>query len=124
MIKRFITLSMLVLLSGCGVFDGITYKIPKQQGNITEEADFEKLEIGMSKEQVRFVMGTPMSVNSFNTDRWDYLYTYKPGHGELTKNHLTLYFENNQLVKIDGKPLRKKDINRDAADASETDKKS
>lgn len=99
-----------ILISGCGVLDPWVYKINKQQGNITEQKQVEKLEIGMNKEQVRFVMGTPMAVDTFNTDRWDYIYTFKPGHGDTTRNNLTLYFVDNKLSKIEGEALRKKEL--------------
>jgi len=103
---RFLSVVLLsILISGCGVLDPWIYKINKQQGNITNQKLVSKLEMGMTKEQVRFLMGTPMGVDTFNSNRWDYIYTYKPGHGELTRNNLTLYFDDNKLSKIDGKPL-------------------
>lgn len=94
-----------ILVSSCSLVDPWIYKINKQQGNITKQKQVDKLEIGMNKEQVLFIMGTPMSVDSFNTDRWDYIYTYKPGHGKLTRNNLTLLFADNKLLSIEGKAL-------------------
>ncbi len=106
---KFLNMVLLsILISSCGIVDSWVYKINKQQGNITEQKQVDKLEIGMTKEQVRFVMGTPMAVDSFDIDRWDYIYTYKPGHGDLNRNNLTVYFEDNKLVKIEGEALRKK----------------
>ena len=105
---KFLTVVLLsILVSGCGILDPWIYKINKQQGNITEYKQVDKLEIGMSKEQVRFVMGTPMAVDSFNTDRWDYIYTHKPGHGEIKRNNITLYFTDHKLSKIEGEALLK-----------------
>jgi len=106
---KFLTIVLLsMLVSSCGILDPWVYKINKQQGNITEQKLVDKLEIGMTKEQVRFIMGTPLAVDSFNTNRWDYLYTYKPGHGDLNRNNITLYFIENKLTKIDGTALLKK----------------
>lgn len=106
---KFLSMVLLsILISSCGIIDSWVYKINKQQGNITEQKQVDKLEIGMTKEQVRFVMGTPMAVDSFNLDRWDYIYTYQPGHSEVSRNNLTVYFEDNKLVKIEGEALRKK----------------
>ena len=106
---KFLSVVLLsILVSSCSIVDSFVYKINKQQGNITEQKQVDKLEIGMTKEQVRFVMGTPMTIDSFNIDRWDYIYTYKPGHGEVTRNNLTVYFEDNKLTKIEGEALRKK----------------
>ena len=103
---KFLTVVLLsILISGCGILDPLVYKINKQQGNITEQKKVDKLEIGMTKEQVRFVMGTPMTINSFDSNRWDYIYTYQPGHGEYSQNNMTLFFVKNKLSKIEGKPL-------------------
>ncbi len=103
---RFLTIVLLALLAcSCSLVDPWVYKINKQQGNITKQKQVDKLEIGMTKEQVQFIMGTPMSIDSFNTDRWDYIYTYKPGHGETTRNNLILSFTDNKLSNIDGKAL-------------------
>ena len=114
---KFLTVVLLsILISGCGILDPWVYKIDKQQGNITEQKKVDKLEIGMTKEQVRFVMGTPMAVDSFNSDRWDYIYTYKPGHGDFKQNNLTLFFVDNRLSKIEGKPLMGE---KNAADVTE-----
>ena len=94
-----------LLLSSCSIVDAIIYKVNKQQGNITEQKHVDKLEIGMTKEQVKFLLGTPMSVSTFNHDRWDYIYTYKAGNNEATRNNLTVYFENNMLTTMEGEAL-------------------
>ncbi len=108
---KFLTIVLLTLLaSSCSIVDPWVYKINKQQGNITKQKQVDKLEIGMTKEQVQFIMGTPMSVDSFDTDRWDYIYTYKPGHGDLTRNNLTLSFTDNKLSNIDGVALIDKSV--------------
>ena len=96
-----------ILISGCSILDPWVYKINKQQGNITDQKLVDKLELGMTKEQVRFVMGTPMAVDTFNQDRWDYIYTYKDGNDKLTRNNITVYFVDNKLTKIDGEALIK-----------------
>jgi outer membrane protein assembly factor BamE len=105
-------LSLLILalgLSACSIVDPLVYKLPKQQGNITDYKELEKLELGMNKAQVRFIMGTPMEINSFNKDRWDYVYTFKSPKGEYTRNKLMLMFTDGKLAKIEGTPLIKKD---------------
>ncbi len=107
-----------ILISGCGIMDPWVYKLNKQQGNITKQKLVDKLEIGMTKEQVRFLMGTPMAIDSFNNNRWDYVYNYKPGHGKLTKNNMTLYFTDNKLSKIVGEPLIKTDKDEEEREAS------
>ena len=94
-----------LLISGCSIIDSWTYKVNKQQGNITEQKHVDKLEIGMTKEQVKFLLGTAMSVDSFDHDRWDYIYTYQAGNNAATRNNLSVFFENNKLSKIEGEAL-------------------
>jgi outer membrane protein assembly factor BamE len=96
-----------LLISGCSILDDWTYKVNKQQGNITEQKHVDQLEVGMTKEQVKFLLGTSMSIHTFDHDRWDYIYTYKAGNDEPTRNNLTVYFENNALSKIEGEALVK-----------------
>ena len=107
MIRRIAVLIIGLQLAACSLIDPLVYKLPKQQGNITEYKEVDKLELGMNKAQVRFIMGTPMTINSFDKDRWDYAYSYKAANGDVTRNKLTLYFTDGKLSKIDGEPLVK-----------------
>jgi outer membrane protein assembly factor BamE len=61
----------------------------------------EKLRVGMTPRQVRYVMGSPMIADPFNPDRWDYLYNLETGKGLMIENHLVLYFEGERLARID-----------------------
>ncbi len=81
---------------------GVTYRIPIQQGNVVDQERVNQLQPGMAKRQVRFVMGTPMLVDPFHQDRWDYVYTYRPSRGDSEERRITLYFENDALVRIEG----------------------
>ena len=84
------------LLSGCSV-----YKIDIQQGNTLEAEKVAQLKTGMNKQQVQYLLGTAMLKDPFHANRWDYVYTFTPGGGEMKKHHLTLHFENGRLVTID-----------------------
>lgn len=86
-----------LLLGGCAV-----YRMDVQQGNYLSAEQIDQLAIGMTKEQVRFVMGTPMLTDTFHADRWDYLYRFKPGSGEATREHLLLHFNGDRLERIEG----------------------
>lgn len=88
--------STLLLLSGCSV-----YKIDIQQGNTLEAEKVAQLKTGMNQQQVQYLLGTAMLKDPFHPERWDYVYTFTPGGGEMKKHHLTLHFENGQLVSID-----------------------
>lgn len=60
----------------------------------------EKLELGMSTNQVRFVLGSPQLTDPFHPDRWDYIYSLREGGIETERKHLILFFEGDTLSKI------------------------
>ncbi len=78
------------------------YKVDINQGNIVNQDMVDQLEPGMNKARVRYVMGSPMLVHVFHQDRWDYIYLRRPGRGKPEKRRITLHFENDQLVRIEG----------------------
>ena len=85
-------------LSACQII----YKLPTRQGNVIEQRDLNKLKPGMTREQVKFVMGTPLAATPFRDDRWDYVGYYKSPRGEITRRTVSLYFEGNQLARLEG----------------------
>ena len=78
------------------------YKMTVQQGNILTEEMVDQLQPGMTRRQVQYVLGTPPLTNFFHTDRWDYLYTIRRGHQDMEQKKLTLFFEEDALVRIEG----------------------
>ena len=78
------------------------YSITIQQGNIVDQAMIDQLRPRMSKRQVLFIMGSPMLEDFFHENRWDYLYYNKPSGSDLVQKKVTLYFENDQVVAIQG----------------------
>jgi outer membrane protein assembly factor BamE len=76
------------------------YRPDVHQGNIITEEMVDQLRQGMTREQVRFMLGTPLLVDEFHKDRWDYPYYLNPRKGPVQSRHLTLYFENNKLVRF------------------------
>jgi outer membrane protein assembly factor BamE len=95
-----------LLLSGCGTssplhFPGV-YRINIPQGNIITQEMVDQLRPGLSKNQVIFIMGTPLVRDTFHQDRWDYIYSFQPGGGERSQERLTIFFENNQLTHFTG----------------------
>ena len=95
---RWLALLALAPLTGCGLI----YKVDAQQGNLFDKATVESLKPGMSKRQVLLVMGSPSVISPFDQDRWDYVSTIRRGRNKMASKDLTLYFENDQLAKIDG----------------------
>jgi outer membrane protein assembly factor BamE len=78
------------------------YKIDVQQGNIVTQEMIDQLRPSMNKRQVRFVMGTPLLVDPFQPERWDYIYSNQPGGEERVQKRITLLFENDGLVGLQG----------------------
>lgn len=81
------------------------YKMDIRQGNYITAEMRERLKLGMSKQQVRYVLGTPLIHDAFHGNRWDYLYRLEQRGEVVEKQRLTLYFEGENLVRMDeGKP--------------------
>lgn len=87
-------------LYGCQSKLFTVYKIDVQQGNALEAESVEKVKLGMSTEQVRFILGTPLINDSFHPDRWDYIYLFIPGYGETQRRQLTLLFDRDEVIDI------------------------
>jgi outer membrane protein assembly factor BamE len=107
MIKRsFWVLPLLVaLLPACGVprIPGITpYKVEIQQGNFVSQEIVAQLKPGMSKEQVRFLLGTPLLTDIFHAERWDYVYWRETPAGRREQRKLAVYFSDGRLERLDG----------------------
>jgi outer membrane protein assembly factor BamE len=106
MIKAGAVLLAALFVSACSSlpipqFPGV-YKIPIAQGNIITQEMIDKLEPGMTRRQVIFVMGTPLVRDPYNQDRWDYVFNFQPGGGERGQERVTLYFENELLSRLVG----------------------
>lgn len=96
--RLFVLVLLAVGLSACQ----LVYKLPTRQGNVLDPDDLDKLELGMTRDQVRFVLGTPMAASLFNEDRWEYLGYYRSPRGQEMSHHVTLYFQDDQLVRMVG----------------------
>lgn len=80
----------------------LVYTIDVQQGNVITQEMLAKLKFGMNKKKVRFVMGTPLITDTFHSDRWDYVYTFKEGRNQREQRRVTLFFEDELLARIEG----------------------
>jgi outer membrane protein assembly factor BamE len=99
-----------VLVSGCGVprIPGITpYKMDIQQGNFVSQDMVAKLKAGMSKDQVRLILGTPLITDIFHADRWDYVYWREDPAGKREERKLTVFFADGKLTRLDGDVVAK-----------------
>lgn len=97
---RAFLLSLMVVfgLSACQ----IVYKLPTRQGNVLDQRDLDKLKTGMTRDQVRYVMGVPVTANPFRDDRWDYLGYYKSPRGDVNTRLVSLYFDGDKLARLEG----------------------
>ena len=78
------------------------YRIDVQQGNLLEDSDIEQVEVGMTRSQVQFLLGTPMVADSFHRDRWDYAYYLRHGKSrDIERRWLIVYFENERVARVD-----------------------
>ena len=87
-------------LAGCGWL--APYRIDIQQGNFVSQEMVAQLKLGMTKEQVRFVLGTPLVTDVFHADRWDYVYLLdRPGEPRVQRR-LAVFFEDDRVTRLDG----------------------
>ncbi len=79
------------------------YKMEIQQGNFVTQDMISRLKPGMTRDQVKFVLGTPLVADMFHADRWDYIYAREPmGGGRLEQRRFALFFEDAKLKRIEG----------------------
>jgi outer membrane protein assembly factor BamE len=85
-----------VAVSGC------VYRINIQQGNFLNQSAVDTVKEGMTRSQVRYLLGTPMVADSFNKERWDYIYYLKKGRTRhVDSRRVTVYFDGDKVAKLD-----------------------
>lgn len=100
---RAITLTLLLfslISSGCSwiKFPGV-HKVDIQQGNLIDQDMVNQLELGMTKSQVRFVLGNPLVADTFDQTRWDYIYRRVSSLGVYSEKGMTVHFDNQGLLE-------------------------
>ncbi len=91
-----------LFLMGLLATGGCVHKISIQQGNYLDDKAVERVETGMTRDQVKILLGTPMADGPFNNDRWDYVYFYSNGRtGQVIRKVVTLYFDGNAVSRIE-----------------------
>ena len=103
--RALFVLLLALLLSSCGVprIPGITpYKPEIQQGNYVSQEMIAQVKPGMTREQVRFVLGTPLLNDIFHADRWDYVYWREATDGKREQRKITLFFDQGKLARMEG----------------------
>jgi outer membrane protein assembly factor BamE len=128
-----LALASVALLSGCGVSKmftssdalpgasstGVTqsvqqkklfgvlpvYRPDTQQGNFISKEQVAQLKVGMTPEQVRFLLGTPLLNDAFHAERWDYPFLLKRGDGTVTTSHVVVRFQEGRVASFEGADL-------------------
>jgi outer membrane protein assembly factor BamE len=91
-----------LLVSACSI-----HKVDVQQGNVITQEMREQIKEGASKRQVSFILGTPLLADPFHRDRWDYVYSLQTGKNKPEIQRMTLFFEDDKLIRIEGWPSAK-----------------
>ena len=99
LIKIVLILNTVIAVTACNYIPK-PYKIDIPQGNKFQQDDVSKLKIGMTERQVKYILGSPIIRDKFHPDRWDYIYSLKPGKGKLQRKYLTLFFKEGLLERI------------------------
>lgn len=93
-------ISILILITVLGSASCV-YQAPLSQGNLLKQEDLDQVEVGMTRNQVRFLLGTPMIDDPFHAERWDYVYFLKLGRDKATfKRWVSIYFEGETVSRI------------------------
>lgn len=96
----------LASFSGCQIL----YIPDTQQGNLVTQEMVDRLKKGMTENQVKFVLGTPLVRDPFHARRWDYVYTFsKGGSNKVERRRLTVYFKNKKLDRFEVESIKKKE---------------
>lgn len=101
--SRALTVAATLLLGACGVPQLITpYRMDIQQGNYISQEMVSQLRPGMTREQVRFVLGTPLLADIFHADRWDYVYYRDVLGAAREERKIAVIFQDGKLVRVEG----------------------
>ena len=99
---RLPSLTVLVALLATLMSSGCVYRMTVQQGNFLDARQVVQVKEGMTRAQVRFLLGTPMLPDAFDRDRWDYLYYLKVGRlQKAEEQRLTIYFTDDKVSRIE-----------------------
>jgi outer membrane protein assembly factor BamE len=111
-IRCLVMTSAVALLSA-----GCVYRINIQQGNFLNQGAVDTVKEGMTRSQVRYLLGTPMVADSFNKERWDYIYYLKKGRSRhVDSRRVTVYFDGDKVARLD-KPTDAEAAKQDASAA-------
>ncbi|MBE0469732.1 MAG: outer membrane protein assembly factor BamE [Methyloprofundus sp.] len=97
-----ISLSILTACSTIATDVPLVYEIDIDQGNIIDQLMVNQLRPNMTKRQVIYILGSPLLIDPFTPNRWDYIYSQQPGGEDRTQQRVALLFNGDNLVNIAG----------------------
>lgn len=97
-----ISVFLVGLVAGCSSPRIGPHRIDVQQGNALDQENVSRLKLGLNRSQVRFLLGTPLVVDPFRTDRWDYVYVFHKAGKLAEQKRITLFFDGDTLARIEG----------------------
>ena len=90
-----------LLLTCLAAVNACVFRIDVQQGNLLEDNDIDAVQIGMTRSQIRFVLGTPVVEDTFHHDRWDYIYYFRKGRSKTAdRRWLIVHFDGDRVREI------------------------
>lgn len=97
--KSILAVVLLALgVTACSTVKKVVYRIDVPQGNYLEQEKIDQLKVGMTQEQVQYLLGTPLLKDAFAQNRWDYVFIKRKGHEEPIQRTLLIYFNEKGLV--------------------------
>lgn len=98
-IKSLVAILLLTLgLSACSTIKKVVYRIDVPQGNYLEQEKVNQLRVGMNQEQVTYLLGSPVLIDTFAQQRWNYVFIKREGHNDPIQHTLFVYFDQRGLV--------------------------
>ncbi|HYF57831.1 MAG TPA: outer membrane protein assembly factor BamE [Burkholderiaceae bacterium] len=110
-----------LVLGGCASSDRsrsgpfTPYRIDIPQGNYVDQSMLSQVRTGMTREQVRFALGTPLLVDPFRTDRWDYVFRFQHPNGTADLRRATVHFAEGRVARVEADALPASDDGTDPA---------
>ena len=101
---RFLVLALPLVTAACGVASKLSpYRIEIQQGNYVTQEMVTQLKPGLNRDQVRFILGTPLVSDIFHQDRWDYVFMRQLANSAgVEYRRITVFFEDGKLKRVEG----------------------
>jgi outer membrane protein assembly factor BamE len=104
--------ALLALLGAAWILSGCVYRPDIQQGNLLQIDDVDQVKAGMTRSQVRYLLGTPMISDPFVPNRWDYVYTYRHGRDRrIDRSHFVVFFDGDKVSRVEKLDLPEDTVN-------------